>query len=102
MPTPKSSRTPIAIFDFDGTLADSLELVINEYNRIAPRFRTKPIDRQELPRLRKLKAGPAMREHNVTFWKLPFLVSSMRSAMHAHVDGLKPYDGIGQALHALA
>ena len=103
MPTPTTALSaPIAIFDFDGTLADSLELVITEYNRIAPRFRAKAIDRKELPRLRKLKAGLVMKEHNISFWKLPLLVSSMRSAMHAHVDGLKPYDGIGQALHTLA
>lgn len=101
-PSTASSRSPIAIFDFDGTLADSLELVINEYNKVAPRFRAKQVDRRELPRLRKLKAGPAMKEHNISFWKLPLLVSVMRSAMHAHVDGLRPYDGIGPALHALS
>jgi len=100
-PSSASARAPIAIFDFDGTLADSLELVITEYNRIAPRFRTRLIDREQLPRLRKLKAGPAMKEHNVSFWKLPLLVSSMRSAMHAHVDGLKAYDGIAPALRTL-
>lgn len=101
MPTTPTS-TPIAIFDFDGTLADSLELVINEYNRIAPRFRVKPINRNDLPRLRQLKARAAMNEHDVSFWKLPFLVSAMRSAMHAHVDGLLPYDGIADALRKLA
>lgn len=102
MPNPSASSTPVAIFDFDGTLADSLELVISEYNRIAPRFRVKPIERKDLPRLRQLKARAAMNEHNVSFWKLPFLVSTMRSAMHAHVDGLHPYEGIPEALRQLA
>lgn len=104
MPTsPTTPQVPkVAIFDFDGTIADSLELVISEYNRMAPRFRTKTVDREDLPRLRKMGAGAAMKEHDVSFWKLPMLVSSMRAAMHAHVDGLKPYAGVAEALHALA
>ena len=59
MPTQKTaplSSSPVAIFDFDGTIADSLELVLSEYNRLAPRFRAKPIDRDDLPRVRRMKA----------------------------------------------
>jgi phosphoglycolate phosphatase-like HAD superfamily hydrolase len=93
---------PIAIFDFDGTLADSLDVVIDEYNRLAPRFRVKPVDRRELPRLRTLKGPTALREHNVSFWKLPFLVHTMRRALHERVTDLKPFVGIPDALQALA
>ncbi len=91
----------IAIFDFDGTLADSLDIVIDEYNRIAPRFRVKPVDRADLPRLRALKGPAALREHRVSFWKLPFLVHSMRSALHARVADVRPFAGIPEALRAL-
>lgn len=105
MPTQKSaplSASPIAIFDFDGTIADSLELVLCEYNRIAPRFRIKPINREDLPRLRMMKGSAALKEHGVSFWKLPLLVSAVRSAMHKHMDGLKPCEGMAEALRALA
>jgi phosphoglycolate phosphatase len=93
---------PTAIFDFDGTIADSMELALAEYNRLAPRFRTKSVDRNDLARLRTMKARAAMREHGVSFWKLPFLVSSMRAAMHEHVHGLKPIEGVAEVLRALA
>lgn len=92
---------PVLIFDFDGTIADSLDLVIQEYNRIAPRYRTKPVAREELPRLRRLKANAVMREHNVSFWKLPFIVSKMRSAMHSHVESLHAIEGVVDAVRAL-
>jgi phosphoglycolate phosphatase len=92
---------PTAIFDFDGTIADSMELALSEYNRLAPRFRIKSVDRSDLPRLRTMKARAAMKEHGVSFWKLPFLVSSMRAAMHQHVDGLKPIEGVAEVLRAL-
>jgi phosphoglycolate phosphatase len=97
-PRPPSA---IAIFDFDGTIADSLEVALSEYNRIAPRFRVKPVDRAELARLRTMKARVAMKEHGVSFWKLPFLVRSMRTAMHDHAGSLKPHVGVAEVLRAL-
>ncbi|MFT3928075.1 MAG: HAD-IA family hydrolase [Myxococcales bacterium] len=91
----------IAIFDFDGTLADSLDVVIDEYNRLAPRFRVKAIDRRQLPRLRTLGGRAALREHDVSLWKLPFLAHTMRRALRAHVAKLSPVHGIVDALRAL-
>jgi phosphoglycolate phosphatase len=90
------------IFDFDGTLVDSLEPTLLAYNRLAPRFNVKPIERADLPRLRTLGARAAMREHRVSFWKLPWLVRSMRKALHAQVDALQAIEGIPEALRALA
>ena len=40
------SGAQIAIFDFDGTIVDSLEQAITAYNQLAPRFFVKPIDRR--------------------------------------------------------
>lgn len=96
-----SAPTPVAIFDFDGTLADSLDLALDAYNRVAPRLRAKPIDRADLPRLRALPPREAMAEYDVSPWKLPLLVAGVRSAMRAHVDRLEPFAGVGEALRAL-
>ncbi|HEX6242609.1 MAG TPA: HAD hydrolase-like protein [Polyangiales bacterium] len=93
---------PIVIFDFDGTLADSLQLVIQEYNRLAPRYRVKRVDVAELPRLRAMKPSAILREHNITFWKLPIMVSHMRLVMHGHADALQPFAGIAEVLRGLA
>lgn len=92
----------MVIFDFDGTIADSQERVIAELNRIAPRFRIKPIDPRDLPRLRTLSGPAAMKEHNVAFWKLPFVVSAMRSALREHTAALDPFRGMPETLRALS
>ncbi len=96
-----SRSKTVAIFDFDGTIADSLELVIREYNQLAPRYRVRPIDAADLARLRKMKARDLLRQHRVSFWKLPFLVRAMRKQMHAHVEELKPFAGMREALQSL-
>lgn len=97
-----SRLRPIAIFDFDGTIADSLELAIDQYNQVAPRFRVKPIERGSLRRLRTLTPREAMKEHNISFWKLPLLVRAMRKAMHDHVDRVQAIAGVVPALHSLS
>lgn len=93
---------PVVIFDFDGTIADSLQLVIQQYNRIAPGYRAKRVDVAELPRLRAAKANAVLKEHNIQFWKLPFMVSHMRFAMRHQVDGLQPFAGMVEALRGIA
>ena len=90
------------IFDFDGTIADSRDRVLAEYNRIAPRFRVRPIDPEDVPRLRTLSGRAAMKEHGLSFWKLPFLVSAMRAALREHAASLEPHRGMAEALASLA
>jgi phosphoglycolate phosphatase len=92
---------PIAVFDFDGTIVDSLDVMIDEYNRVAARFRVKPLNRADMPRLRSLRANEALKEHNVSFWKLPFLVHTMRGAMRRHLASLPACEGMLPALRAL-
>ncbi len=97
-----STSPTIAIFDFDGTIADSLDFVLAQYNQLAPRFRVKPVVREELPRLRALPASAILKEHGVSFWKLPLLVATIRKTMRAHVEAIEPHEGIIEALRALA
>jgi phosphoglycolate phosphatase-like HAD superfamily hydrolase len=96
------NHAPMAIFDFDGTIADSLDLAIAEYNRLAPRFRVRPLSTEALPRLRAMKAQAVMKEYGVSYWKLPFLVRSMRAAMREHAGALRPFPDIISTLRALA
>ena len=42
------------IFDFDGTIADTLDEVLKIYNQMADEFELRPISEEELPSLRKL------------------------------------------------
>lgn len=92
----------IVLFDFDGTIVDSMAVAMATYNQIAPRYGLTPITPEALPRLRTLSARTAMREHGVTFWKLPFIMRSMRRALHEQVDQLEAFPGMDGALRALA
>lgn len=93
--------SPSVIFDFDGTIADSLELVVSAFNQVAPFLRVRPVERAALPRMRMLEPQTALREHGVSFWKLPFLVHGVRIGMRRGVTSLEPFAGMAETLRAL-
>jgi phosphoglycolate phosphatase len=91
----------MAIFDFDGTIVDSLEQVVSAYNQVAPLLRVHPVDPAELPRLRTLDARSALRAQHIALWKLPLVVRAVRVALRGQADALEPFDGMVSLLQAL-
>jgi phosphoglycolate phosphatase len=92
----------LVVFDFDGTLADSLTESLSAYNRVAPRLRLRQVKRQEIPELRRLGAGQLMKALGIPMWKLPRLMIGVRAELMDHVDAVKPVPGIRAAICALA
>lgn len=101
MPAPRPTRTQAVIFDFDGTLADSLDQVIDRYNDAARWLRLRPVTRDEVMRLRAREPREVMRQLGVTWWKLPWLVRSVRRGMRARMHSLEVFGGLDATLAAL-
>jgi len=95
------STGPSVIFDFDGTIADSREVVLAEYNAIAPRLRTRRIERHELERLQRLPPKEALNEYGIPWWKLPVLVYAVRRALRAQVLNIELCPGMRGVLEGL-
>jgi phosphoglycolate phosphatase-like HAD superfamily hydrolase len=70
--------TKALIFDFDGTLADSMLLVLPVYNALAPGLGLPPIAMAEIPRLRRLGPMKALEAYGVPLWKVPVLLHQVR------------------------
>jgi phosphoglycolate phosphatase len=90
-----------AIFDFDGTIADSLGEVLAAYNSVAAQLDTPLISDRELATLRRLSPREAMREFDVPAWKVPRLMTTVRRAMRERMACLKPFEGMADTLHEL-
>jgi phosphoglycolate phosphatase len=100
----RSSPTPdatVAIFDFDGTIADSMRQMLAAYNSVAPSLKLEPISDARAQQLRTLTPGEAMHEMNVSMWKLPRIMTSVRAALRARMLEVQPFPGIAEALHTL-
>jgi phosphoglycolate phosphatase len=94
-------RYELAVFDFDGTLADTFAWFCALVPQMTERFRLAKIDPSELAALRDLDAARIMERLGVPFWKVPALARFMRSRMGEDVGRLSLFDGAGAMLRAL-
>lgn len=87
------------IFDFDGTIADSLELVIEIYRQLTGD--TRPLTGEERDTLRKLPAQKVMKSLGVPMWRAPFLLGKGRKIMHSRVSEVEVFSGLPEVLKTL-
>lgn len=89
------------LFDFDGTLADSIDMVLSVINYYADKLHYRKIDINDIERLRRLGYKLALKEHGISWYKLPILVRLVRRDIKLRVSEIKPYEGITELLHSL-
>lgn len=102
MPSPvRPIRT--MIFDFDGTIADTMQVLVEIYNNIlVPRFKCKPIAANEEILLRSSRPHEIMISKGVTLLNLPFIVLTARKELSRHMDHVKPHGAIISTLIQLS
>ncbi|MEO1131676.1 MAG: HAD hydrolase-like protein [Cyanobacteria bacterium J06639_1] len=93
--------SPAVLFDFDGTLADTLDTVVEIANRLAAEFGYEPVTRAELEELQRLDAGEILRRSRVSILKIPALIRRLRAELHQELPHLHPIPGIEAALQNL-
>jgi phosphoglycolate phosphatase len=89
------------IFDFDGTLANSIELMFSLYNEYAHDFGYLQVTRDEIPELRRMGYSKAMRAKHIKARRLPKILLTLSKEMHSRMDDVTPYEGIVSVLHEL-
>ncbi|OFA05480.1 HAD hydrolase-like protein [Duganella sp. HH101] len=91
----------LIIFDFDGTLADTLPVFVDVFDQAADKYGFKRMDRSRTQALRQLDARQIMAVHEIPLWKVPAIATFMRSAMGRSVGHIRLFDGIDGVLRAL-
>ncbi len=95
------NNSKLIMFDFDGTLADTLGALVRIANRLAPEFKYQQIGEEQLTRLQYLSPWEIMKLYKVSWWKLPFLVKRVREEFPAEVGTVKLFPGVVELLLAL-
>lgn len=88
------------IFDFDGTIADSLPAMIAVYNKIV-RDGENPLTPEEINKFRSLPSRKALKSLGVRWWQIPKLVVVGMGDFHALLPGIKPCKGVPELVKAL-
>ncbi len=91
----------LIIFDFDGTLADSLGIFIKATNRLAKDFRYEPLTASQIKLLRKLGIQEVAQELGIPKWRSICYLQRFRQELTRCIDDLALVEGIEAALHSL-
>lgn len=92
----------LVMFDFDGTLADTLPWCRSMFNQLADRHRFRRVEEHEYEEFRELSGRELLRRLGLPLWKLPLAVRSMRALMNEHARDLKLFPGTAHALKTLS
>ncbi len=92
----------LVIFDFDGTLADSIPWMEAAFNGVADRFGFRRLEQGEARVLRGLGPRAAMRHLGIPLWKVPSIARHVRERMAANLDEIKLFEGARLLLETLA
>ena len=90
--------TKVIIFDFDGTIADTVDVLVSVANRLAADFGYIQITSEELSILRNLTSREIIKYSGISIFKIPFLVKKVKSELKNKIPELKPIAGMQEAL----
>jgi len=88
------------IFDFDGTVADSLPAALKVFNAWVRN--REPVGDEELEHLKNLSATQIMKELGVPKWRVPSLIVKGRREMSKHLKEVPVFDGIKDVLDKIS
>lgn len=91
----------VIIFDFDGTIADTVDALVSIANDLAQRFGYIPITQEELALLKNLNSRDIIKYSGISILKIPFLVKKVKSELKSKIKELKPISGIKETLIVL-
>ncbi len=89
------------IFDFDGTLANTLEESRRIFNQLAPDYGLREVEAAELPDLRHLSLKQLLNHLEIPKRRVPSLIGRGTSLMRGNIGKLPLIDGIGEVLPVL-
>lgn len=88
----------VIIFDFDGTIADTLETIATLYNNIAADFHCNPISFEDKERFRGMKSQEFLAECGVSLIKLPVIALRIKHELRKEIKNIEAFEGIITAL----
>jgi len=91
----------VVLFDFDGTIADTLELALAIGKRIADAFGIRQLTNEEIAHFRNASLREAVRDLKVPVWKMPAMLMRIRHEIHENIEGMRPIGGIDKVLAEL-
>jgi phosphoglycolate phosphatase-like HAD superfamily hydrolase len=88
------------IFDFDGTIADSLPAFVTVFNKIV-RGEDNPLSDEELLKFRGMTSRKALKMAGIRWWQIPKLLIAGMQDFHDLVPTMETFDGLPEVIKKL-
>lgn len=88
----------LAIFDFDGTLADSFPFFLSVFDQLARTHGFNPVAAEDVPALRRYNARELMRHVGLPAWKLPMVAKDFIGQMRSNRHRVPLFEGMAEVL----
>ncbi len=88
----------ILVFDFDGTIADTLGETRRIFNRIAPDYGIREVAEHELDHLRHLSLSALLDHLKIPKRRVPAIIARGTGMMRGNITELKMIDGMREVL----
>ncbi|MEN6445664.1 MAG: HAD-IA family hydrolase [Candidatus Cloacimonas sp.] len=93
---------PFLLFDFDGTIANSIQLGMKIANELAPQFGYKPISEDDFKRYSHLPWHKIIKEMHLPYYRIPKLILVAFAEYNRQIRQIKPCEGILEMLKELS
>ena len=90
--------TKVIIFDFDGTLADTIDILLSITNRLSAEFGFKSATKDELAQLSNLNSWQILQYSGISIFKFPLLIRRLKAELHSEVPHIQLFPGIKEVL----
>lgn len=91
----------VIIFDFDGTLADTIDILLSITNRLSLEFGFKSATKDELAQLSNLTSWQILRYSGISIFKFPLLIRKLKAELRDEIPHIHLFPGIKEVLQEL-
>ncbi|MDF1753683.1 MAG: HAD-IA family hydrolase [Verrucomicrobiales bacterium] len=92
---------PLLIFDFDGTLANTIDTGIGIYNEISSDYGLEPFTSEDIVELRKLNIRAVLSRIGISKITAIKIATRIRKEIHDRMDEVEIFPGAAEAVSAL-
>jgi phosphoglycolate phosphatase len=94
-------KKSLIIFDFDGTIADTLLVAVQIINELGTEFDLPRVSKHEFVTFKNKSVSELMRLSGLSWLQLPLFIKRVREGFKRHLEEVRPIQGMPEILHTL-
>ena len=93
--------TKVVVFDFDGTLADTIDILLSITNRLSAELGFKSATKEQIAQLSNLTSWQLLQYSGISIFKFPLLIRRLKAELRSEIPNIQLFPGIKEVLLGL-